>query len=185
MLADLPAAKKQRNRTSTSKLACNHCRASHLKCDGSFPCLRCIQLKRDCEYTQTKKRGRRVKPVEIETSGASIMVKRHRLIFPAIASRTLQHSSRGINQHQPAPLSILLRSNIPSKTNLNLDDLLSLPNNQSKEPDLLFNSQDLHLDFPIEFPTPISLHSELDLDCAQWNDSFDEWLLNSVKQSLI
>ncbi len=39
------------NHQNRTKKSCHHCRASHLKCDGKRPCVRCIAKKRDCiEY---------------------------------------------------------------------------------------------------------------------------------------
>jgi len=48
---------RKRKRTTTVSHACSNCRASHLKCDGAFPCGRCQKKNLQCHYTENSKRG--------------------------------------------------------------------------------------------------------------------------------
>lgn len=55
------SSKKKRKRSMVS-VACENCRSSHLRCDGTTRCSHCCRKNLTCTYSESKRRGR--KPIK-------------------------------------------------------------------------------------------------------------------------
>lgn len=66
-----PAISNPRKKHKRNLLACDWCHFSHSRCDGTFPCSKCLRLGTRCEITRTRrKRGRIPKRDPVESASS-------------------------------------------------------------------------------------------------------------------